>query len=209
MDYSTYKTDKIRNHSYMPVYERIFAHLRNKKISLLEIGVFSGGCLCLWRDFFKKGSSIEGLDIHCASLAKNDLGDIVVHDTDIMDWDTEKVYDVIIDDASHDAGEQALTLMKLWKNISSRGIYVIEDVNRRFYDENMRGGIDDHGILDFCDQNQIDMEVHWGEEPYQSSGSGDTMFIFRHKATTPLTIFQKIVNMFRPRKNKGDNIYEK
>ena len=204
MDYSKYKTDKLRNHSYMPVYERVFEELRSKKVALLEIGVFSGGCLCLWRDFFAKGSDIEGLDVHCASLQRDKLGDILVHDVDINEWNTDKVYDVIIDDASHDAGEQAATFKKLWKNISKRGVYVIEDVNRVFdYGDIHRGIVSDHGIPDFCEKNGIVLEKHLGEEPFKSAGSGDTMYIFTHKRmASPLTLVQKIVNMFLPSKGK-------
>ena len=36
IDYHDYRTDKWKNHTYMEVYERIFARLRDKKVKLLE-----------------------------------------------------------------------------------------------------------------------------------------------------------------------------
>ena len=62
MDYSIYDTDKNTLHSYMDVYEKIFEKYRNDPVSMLEVGVASGGSLKLWKDFFKEGSCISGID---------------------------------------------------------------------------------------------------------------------------------------------------
>ena len=189
LDYSQYKTDKWRNHSYMEVYERIFANLRKRKVSLLEIGVYTGGCLCLWRDFFPEGSDIEGLDIHCTTLDRDKIGDIIVHDVDILEWSTNKVYDVIIDDASHEADQQAEAFKKLWKNISSDGIYVIEDVNKNLAPL----------IEDFVEENKIELEKYAGDPAFDHVGSGDCMFIFRREPEiTSLTYWQRIARMIFP-----------
>ena len=186
LDYSSYRTDKSRNHSYMGVYERIFSELRERKVSLLEIGVYTGGCLCLWRDFFPEGSDIEGLDVHCASLNRESLGDIVVHDVDVLEWDTDKIYDIIIDDASHEANDQVSTLKKLWKNIP-------EDVNKAL----------DPLIKDFVIENDIDLEKYNGKPPFSDMGSGDKMWVFKRKSKNAgLTFFQKIAKMFLPNKGK-------
>ena len=192
LDYSNYKTDKVRNHSYMPVYERIFSDLRRKKVNLLEIGVYTGGCLCMWRDFFLEGSDIEGVDIHCASLDRASLGDIIVHDVDIMEWSTDKIYDIIIDDASHEAHEQASTLKNLWKNVSKRGMYVVEDVNKSL------GPL----IEDFIEENDILLEKYDGDAKFSNVGSGDKMWVFRKKRGIGLTLFQKIANILSPLKGK-------
>jgi len=169
----------------MPVYERVFSDFRDRKVKLLEIGVYSGGCLCMWRDFFSEGSDIEGLDVHCASLNRELLGDIVVHDVDVMDWSTDKIYDIIIDDASHDADDQATTLANLWKNVSDGGMFVIEDVNRSL------GPL----IEDFVEKNDILLEKHDGDTEFSKVGSGDTLWIFRKRKSIGLTFFQKMARI--------------
>ena len=49
---SEYHTIKYRN--YFPIYEKLFSKFVNKKITFVEIGVFSGGSLFMWR---KAGSA--------------------------------------------------------------------------------------------------------------------------------------------------------
>ena len=192
LDYSLYKTDKVRNHSYMPVYERIFSDLRDRKVSLLEIGVYTGGCLCMWRDFFSEDSEIEGIDIHCASLDRAALGDIVVHDVDVMKWDTDKIYDIIIDDASHEAYDQAATLKNLWGNVSDGGVFVVEDVNRAL------GSL----IEDFIEKDDVVLEKYEGDLELSKVGSGDTMWVFRKRQSIGLTFFQKIARILSSLREK-------
>ena len=47
-----YGTDKgVR---YLSNYENHFNHLVNEKINLLELGIFKGDSLLMWRDYFDK-----------------------------------------------------------------------------------------------------------------------------------------------------------
>ena len=41
-------TDKVRRHSYIDVYESLFASKRNENLTILEIGTDKGGTLYLW-----------------------------------------------------------------------------------------------------------------------------------------------------------------
>jgi len=197
MNYNNYQTDKVRNHTYMPQYERLFEKFKQGKVSLLEIGVYSGGCLAMWRDFFGEGSDIEGLDFNCASLDRENLGDILVHDVDVLDWDTDKTYDIIIDDASHEAHVQNVALRKLWKNVSKRGYYIIEDVNSTVQRPPHLG------LLEWAEENDAIVEVYNGRDV------DDCLWIITHKSQQKeifknLTIWQKIASIFKPRKNKGE-----
>ena len=56
-----YDTDKIGNR-YLERYDPILEPWVEKKIKLLEIGVYKGGSLLLWRDYFPQGT-IVGIDI--------------------------------------------------------------------------------------------------------------------------------------------------
>ena len=69
---SKYLSIKYKN--YFPIYENIFKEYKNKKIIFVEIGVFSGGSLFMWREFFGKEARIIGVDLNEDALRfKNNL----------------------------------------------------------------------------------------------------------------------------------------
>src|ERR1700722_18692475 len=56
-------TDKSSlDHDYLDKYERLFAPFRDAPITVLEIGVFDGGSLRLWEDYFPR-ATIVGINI--------------------------------------------------------------------------------------------------------------------------------------------------
>ncbi|MGL4278784.1 MAG: class I SAM-dependent methyltransferase, partial [Albidovulum sp.] len=66
------KTDEralIKMAHYLPVYDRVLAHLQGQPVSFLEIGVFKGGSVRMWRDFFAAGSGVTFIDINPACRA--------------------------------------------------------------------------------------------------------------------------------------------
>src|SRR5262245_52207829 len=50
------------NH-YFDIYDRHFHRFRGKEVHILEIGIFSGGSLEMWRDYFGPKAVIYGVDI--------------------------------------------------------------------------------------------------------------------------------------------------
>src|SRR5262245_44116725 len=50
------------NH-YFDIYDRHFHRFRGKEVHILEIGVYSGGSLEMWRDYFGPKAVIFGVDI--------------------------------------------------------------------------------------------------------------------------------------------------
>ena len=49
---------------YFQIYEKIFNRYRNKKIIFVEIGIFQGGSLEIWKNYFGKKSRIIGIDLN-------------------------------------------------------------------------------------------------------------------------------------------------
>ncbi|MGI9105179.1 MAG: hypothetical protein ACR2G4_02910 [Pyrinomonadaceae bacterium] len=70
LDADRYDTDKKINAHYLRNYEEYFARLVDQEIRLLELGIYYGGSLLLWRDYFQKGI-IVGLDINPVSLVRS------------------------------------------------------------------------------------------------------------------------------------------
>ena len=48
---------------YFDIYERHLSKFRNHSPVILEIGVFGGGSLQMWLEYYGKGSKVVGLDI--------------------------------------------------------------------------------------------------------------------------------------------------
>ena len=92
---------------YLPVYEEVLSGLRNRRFSMLEIGVWKADSLAMWRDAFPR-ATIVGLDLAPPAV---DLGPRV-HIVTGDQADAELLhriagqyapggFELIIDDASH------------------------------------------------------------------------------------------------------------
>ncbi|MBK6542804.1 MAG: hypothetical protein IPG10_16290 [Flavobacteriales bacterium] len=49
---------------FFDVYDRHFARYRGKEVVILEIGVFQGGSLQMWKNYFGDKARIYGIDIN-------------------------------------------------------------------------------------------------------------------------------------------------
>lgn len=125
-----YRTDKYE-HGYCPHYERHFADFRHEPVGLLEIGVYHGGSLRMWADYFPNTiSTIEGVDIDPACFDLDFDGDSrvrVIAPRDIKEFVAERSYHVIIDDGSHLGTDIVAACERLWDHVVPGGWYVIED----------------------------------------------------------------------------------
>lgn len=133
-----YATDKYWVHGYTRQYDRHFAHLRDKPVKLLEIGVFRGASLLLWKEAFPKGQ-IFGLDKNTAIWQKflkgQDRIKVFVGKQEDETFLKSQVipagpFDVIIDDGGHSPLEQIASFNALWPHLAPGGIYVLEDLHR-------------------------------------------------------------------------------
>ena len=128
-----YNTDKVQ-HGYLRIYDPIFSDYVDKEINLLEIGVFKGGSLFLWKDYFPKGQ-IFGIDLN-APLQLNNEERIKVFSGSQQDENfltsvaknAPGGFDIIIDDASHIGKLTQTSFWHLFENhLKPGGIYAIED----------------------------------------------------------------------------------
>ena len=51
----------IKHENFFPIYEKTFQKYRGKPIVFVEIGVWHGGSLFMWRDYFGKDARIIGI----------------------------------------------------------------------------------------------------------------------------------------------------
>lgn len=128
-------------HHYIPIYDRYFSAFRGKKIRFLEIGVFKGGSLQMWRKYFGKDAIIYGIDIDpsCARL-DGISGQVRIGSQDDAAF-LESVIsemggvDVILDDGSHHMNHIRASLNVLFPKLTDGGIYMVEDLHTAFWKE--------------------------------------------------------------------------
>ncbi|HVZ46676.1 MAG TPA: class I SAM-dependent methyltransferase [Ramlibacter sp.] len=124
-----YKTDKGSiKHRYTLVYEQYFEGMRGAPIDLMEIGVACGSSLKTWAKYFSR-SRVVGVDIRdaCKSLCKG-WPQIEIMIADATALDTQRMFDVIIDDGSHVSLDIVQAFAHLWPRVKPGGYYVIEDL---------------------------------------------------------------------------------
>ena len=119
---------------YFEIYDRHFRRFREKDVHVLEIGVYSGGSLDMWRSYFGPKAKIYGVDLEpaCRMYEGNNVKIFIgnQHDRDFWKSFREQVpnLDVVIDDASHQTEDQIVSFEELFPHLCSGGVYLCEDV---------------------------------------------------------------------------------
>jgi hypothetical protein len=132
---------------YLRHYERIFTDFRNEAFTLLEIGVFRGGSVRTWEEFFAN-ARIVGVDIDpsCRSYASERVRIEIGSQNDagfLHQLAAKYQPSVIIDDGSHLASDVIFTFERLFPTLSQGGIYIIEDLHFHILEndsQRLRGG---------------------------------------------------------------------
>lgn len=157
---------------YLRVYESIFSSHRNRKISLLEIGIQNGGSLEIWEKYFKSAKIIVGCDIEkkCAELiyesskVKLAIGDVNEKTTQNLIFSYSRKYDIIIDDGSHRSSDIVNAFCALFSSLSLGGIYVVEDLHCSYW-KGWEGGLNETKSAISFFKLLVDMLNHEHWEP--------------------------------------------
>ena len=141
-----YKSDKgAVYHNYLQIYEKYFSKYRNSLDNFLEIGLWEGESIKMWREYFNVGNLV-GADILDLSHIKLKDTLILVGDQSVradLEYIVQKSYDkfdIIIDDGGHMMHQQQITLGTMFKYLNSRGVFVIEDLHTCGNPAYTRGG---------------------------------------------------------------------
>jgi len=123
-------TDKSTAHSYLPIYEEAFDHLRDSPISLCEVGILEGASMKMWLEYFTLAHiyGIEAsnftkfadkrLTTYCCNAASEAVGKLF-HPVSL---------DIIVDDGSHEISQVWDTYRYLMPALKVGGLYLIEDL---------------------------------------------------------------------------------
>ncbi|HBS40242.1 MAG TPA: hypothetical protein DEA75_17905 [Rhodobacteraceae bacterium] len=140
-DYLLLTEDKLmtKMDHYLDVYHRLLAPWRSQDISFLEIGVWKGGSIKMWQDYFGAASRLTFLDIDPACKTFEVPG-IAVEIGDQSDHVflqniavTHGPFDIIIDDGGHKMYQQKASFNALWPQLSDGGLYIVEDTHSSYW----------------------------------------------------------------------------
>ena len=134
-----WRTDKNTTHSYLVLYESL---LKSKKISaynILEIGIWTGGSIKLWNDYFIN-AIVYGVDIINIKNVWDEIknNDKIILYTSTNGYDNDFVkntfinkdikFDFILDDGPHTLESMKLCIKLYIDLLTDDGILIIEDV---------------------------------------------------------------------------------
>jgi hypothetical protein len=149
------RTDKNTIHSYLPLYEKLLVNKRETAKNVLEVGIYNGGSIKLWNDFFIN-ATVYGLDIMdinnvWGGIKNNEK--IILHTSSdaynadfFMDNFLNKNIkcDFILDDGPHTL-ESMTQFIKLYSQImTDDGILIIEDVQSIDWLEILKNEVPEH-----------------------------------------------------------------
>jgi predicted O-methyltransferase YrrM len=147
-DKSPYNTCRHR-HPYTAVYNMLFSPLKNQPIHFAEIGVAAGCSAILWDLYFThEGTRLHYFDREegflengrglTSSRTKYSLMDVSV-DGDVVralkGSRGEALYDVILDDSSHEHGHQIRIIKEAFPLLKQGGLLIVEDIFRSIPEE--------------------------------------------------------------------------
>jgi hypothetical protein len=137
-------------HHYFDIYHNHFSRFRNQPVTILEIGVYKGGSLQMWKNYFGSQAKIYGLDIDpkCKNLEEDQIK-IFIGDQANRDFLKELsgeigTIDILIDDGGHTMVQQINTFNELYSAVSETGVYLVEDLHTSYW-EDYGGGYEKPG----------------------------------------------------------------
>ena len=129
-------------HHYFDIYTKYFERYRDRPITMLEIGVYRGGSLRMWKDYFHPDSTIVGIDVDksCQAHEIADQNVFVRIGSQADPAFLAKVngefgpFDIILDDGSHKTHHQILSFGALFRAaLKDDGCYMVEDVHTNYW----------------------------------------------------------------------------
>ena len=159
--FSSHKGNLIHKwHHYLNLYDRYFSSFKKKKnLKFLEIGVYKGGSLQMWREYFGNSATIFGIDIDSSCLQYNGLhGQVRIGSQDDKEFLESVVnemggIDIVLDDGSHQIRHIKDSLDILFPHLSNDGIYFIEDLHTSYWAD-FGGG---YNVKNFFNSTLLDL----------------------------------------------------
>lgn len=131
---------------YFPIYEKWFSPYRDKDIVFVEVGVFKGGSIQMWKNYFGKRAKIVGVDIdpNCKRFEEEQISIEIGSQEDPNFWAAFKEkyprVDILLDDGGHKMNQQIVTFREMFPHIKDGGLYMCEDCHTSYWNDYGGGG---------------------------------------------------------------------
>jgi len=151
---------------YFEIYDRHFSAYRNKEIVILEIGVFQGGSLQMWKHYFGPKAKIYGIDIDpdCKKFEEENIEIFIGSQSDknFLAEVKKKMpeIDILIDDGGHTMNQIKTSFLELFDHVKPDGIYAIEDLHTCYWLD-YGGGYKRQGSFNEFSKNMVDSIHAW------------------------------------------------
>lgn len=148
---------------YFEAYDRFFSRFCGKDVVILEIGVFQGGSLQMWKNYFQKALNkvtIYGIDIdpECRKYESENIHILIgsQEDRDFLKKIKDQIgkVDILIDDGGHMMQQQIITFEELFDMVSEGGVYLCEDLHTSYWNQ-YGGGYRKNSFIEYS-KNWID-----------------------------------------------------
>lgn len=130
-----YGTDKgPLGHGYTRYYEIYLDAYRDFQINFLEIGVYDGSSVKMWKEYFSK-ANITSIDIdpRCKQFEDSRINICIGDQTDTLFLNQVNKefgsFDIILDDGGHSNKQQIVSFETLFPLLNPGGLYIIEDLH--------------------------------------------------------------------------------
>lgn len=137
-----HNTDKANGHGFTEIYHDYFSRYKSPRV--LEIGVYNGGSMEMYNEYYDFDCEIIGIDNgkQLAYRPTHKNISIVIADQDRPQELANSIsgeFDIILDDGSHFIEHQINCFLALYNRVKPGGVYVIEDLHccyHPFYNPN-------------------------------------------------------------------------
>jgi cephalosporin hydroxylase len=146
------RTDKQTAHSYLPVYEELLQKKKQSAKSVLEIGIYYGGSIKLWKDYFTNAKvyAVELFDLrHVWDVLHHDERIVLYTSTDAYNPQFVKTkladqglrFDMILDDGPHTLESMKACIQLYLPLLADDGILIIEDIQSMDWLDELRNEV--------------------------------------------------------------------
>jgi hypothetical protein len=151
---------------YFDVYERELTRFRSHPITFLEIGIYKGGSIPMWREYFADDSTLVFVDIDPDCTIHADPGTHVEignqADPAFLNSlaETYGPFDVVVDDGSHINAHQIASFNCLWPHMKTQSLYLVEDCHTAYWPGFGGGYRNEASFIEFA-KRKVDAMHSW------------------------------------------------
>lgn len=125
------RTDKYDLGYINEFYSQMFEPIKEKTEAVLEIGIYHGNSIKLWRDYFTN-AVIHGIDVNYCKALENENRIITsyanAYDANFVSTIPDEHFDVVIDDGPHTFDSMVFFLGNYLPKVKRGGLLILEDI---------------------------------------------------------------------------------